>query len=354
MARFPWSGLHVGRSQNRIYIISISTLFTIAAVTAVIFCFRHFGNNKTNLNNRESSIEHQALSTGSQPSTEVQTPQNIVSKAEEPQANPNVTQLASNAASQTNQQVAQLISEAATMIKETPEKVIEAHDRLNDALLIPMGDQQQMLIKSQLASLSEQWLFSKSLFPNDKLCTAHKVAPGEQLRTIGQQHKVPYEILMQINNIQRPQELQSGQIIKVINGPFNAKVNRSTFTMDLYLQNTYVRSFLVGLGKTNKETPTGLWRVKEGGKLISPPWTDPDTNRTYHAGEPDYPLGSRWIELEGIEGQAQGRAGFGIHGTKEPESIGSASSRGCIRLHNGEAILIYNVLMPTYSLVRIE
>jgi LysM repeat protein len=349
MARFPWSGLHTGRSQNRIYIIAISTLLTIAAVTAVIFCFRHFGKNKPNpdtgLDTGYSTLDEHR---------EAQTPQNIVSKAEEPQTNSSVTQLASNATSQANLQVAELISEVVTIIKETPDKVIEARDKLNDALLMPMSAQQQILIKSQLTSLSEQWLFSKSLFANDKLCTAYKVTPGEQLRTIGQQHKISYEILMQINNIQRPQDLQAGQIIKVINGPFNAKVYRSTFTMDLYLQNTFVRSFFVGLGKANMETPTGLWRVKDGGKLITPPWTDPDTNRTYHAGEPDYPLGSRWIELEGIEGQAKGRAGFGIHGTKEPETIGTASSRGCIRLHNGEAILIYNLLMPTYSLVRIE
>jgi len=46
--------------------------------------------------------------------------------------------------------------------------------------------------------------------------------------------------------------------------------------------------------------------------------------------------------------------GFGIHGTKEPESIGRASSRGCIRLHNGDAIKIYDMLVPVHSSVRVE
>ncbi len=123
--------------------------------------------------------------------------------------------------------------------------------------------------------------------------------------------------------------------------------------MDLYLQNTFVRSFPIGLGRAGDETPTGVWRVKPGGKLISPTWTDPDTGKRYEAEDPDYPLGSRWIGLEGVKGEAVGREGFALHGTKDPIQIGSATSRGCIRLHNGDVILAYNLLEPGYSRVDI-
>jgi lipoprotein-anchoring transpeptidase ErfK/SrfK len=167
-------------------------------------------------------------------------------------------------------------------------------------------------------------------------------------------YNVPYEILMQINGIERPELLKAGATLKVINGPFNAIVYRSAFTMDLYLQNTYVKSFKVGLGKAGMETPTGRWRVKEGGKLVKPIWTDPISGKTYHPEDPDYPLGSRWIALEGIEGAAVGRTGFAIHGTKDPEQIGSPGSQGCIRLHNGDAILVYNLMMPGMSLVDVR
>ena len=101
------------------------------------------------------------------------------------------------------------------------------------------------------------------------------------------------------------------------------------------------------------ETPTGRWRVKEGGKLIQPIWTDPVSGKTYHPEDPDYPLGSRWIALEGIEGNAVGKKGFAIHGTKNPEQIGTPGSQGCIRLHNGNAILVYNLMMPGQSLVDV-
>jgi lipoprotein-anchoring transpeptidase ErfK/SrfK len=156
---------------------------------------------------------------------------------------------------------------------------------------------------------------------------------------------------MQINNISNPKALRAGDTIKVINGPFHCRIYRSTFTMDLYLQDTFVRSFSVGLGKPGMETPTGRWIVKPGGKLLSPTWTDPDTGKTYEAQDSGYPLGVRWIGLEGLDGTAKGRTGFAIHGTKNPKQLGMAGSRGCIRLDNDDVKLVYDLLMPSVSQV---
>ncbi len=244
------------------------------------------------------------------------------------------------------------IAQAMELLNQSTPKVIEARDRLNELLPLARG-QELVFIKTKLAELSDKWLFSKLVYPEDKLTASYKVNPGDMLSTIGKKHNVPYEILMQINNMTKPEALQAGAAIKVINGPFHVRVYRSTFTMDLYLQNTYVKSFLVGLGKAGMETPTGRWRAKEGGKLIQPIWTDPVSGKTYHPEDPDYPLGSRWIALEGLEGAAVGKSGFAIHGTKNPEQIGMQGSQGCIRLHNGDAILIYNLMMPGQSLVDV-
>jgi len=252
-----------------------------------------------------------------------------------------------------NPEAAKLIAEATALLGEKPGRVIDARSRLKEALRIPMSVQQRAFVKDQMSELADKWLFSREIFPDDKLCGSLEVKPGDQLRTIGKQFKVPYEILMDINKISQPQNMRAGEAIKVINGPFHAKVYRSTFTMDLYLQDTFVRSFHVGLGKPGRETPIGLWRVKTGGKLIKPIWTDRETNKTYHPEDPDYPLGSRWIGLEGIKGNAKGREGFGLHGTKDPEQIGTADSRGCIRLHNGDAILLYNLFEEGSSTVEV-
>lgn len=253
----------------------------------------------------------------------------------------------------TDNQAAQLIAQAQEDIRAG--KIIAARDKLNHVLLsVPLTFNQQQAVKALLANLSAKWLFSRNPYTGDTLTSTYKVQPGDLLSQIAKQYKVPYEILMTINNIKRPENLRAGETIKVINGPFHAIIYRSTFTLDLYLGNkTYIRSYKVGLGEQGLDTPTGKWRVKSGGKLVKPTWTDPATGRTYIADDPDYPLGSRWIALEGLEGNAKGRTGFAIHGTKDPKTIGTRSSRGCIRLLNGEAIKLYNMLTPGLSEVRV-
>jgi len=272
----------------------------------------------------------------------------------EPVLEPNLPEIAPVQDVEPNPEAAALIAEATALLSEKPSRIIDAREKLNETLRIPMNIQQRTFVKDQLSELANKWLLSKIIFPDDQLCGSYLVKSGDELRIIGKRYKVPWEILQEINQITRPEALQAGEQIKVINGPFHAKVYRSTFTMDLYLQDeTFVRSFRVGLGKEETETPTGLWLVKSDGKLIKPPWPDPVTRKMYYPEDPDYPLGSRWIGLEGIKGNAKGREGFGIHGTKDPEQIGTTGSRGCIRMHNGEVILLYNLLVPGVSTVEV-
>ena len=255
-----------------------------------------------------------------------------------------------------NPEAAALIAQATELLSEEPSRIIEARTKLTEAFRMPMSRQQRTFVKDQLSELAGKWLFSKTIYPDDKLCGSYTVKPGDQLRTIAKQYKVPWKILQDINKISRPEALRAGETIKVINGPFHARVDRSNFILDLYLQDkTFVRSFRIGLGKPGRDTPTGLWRVRPAGvgKLVKPPWPDPDTGKMYYAEDPDYPLGSRWIGLDGLEGNAKGRTGFGIHGTKDPEQIGKRDSRGCIRMYNGDVILVYDLFVEGISTVRV-
>jgi hypothetical protein len=148
-----------------------------------------------------------------------------------------------------------------------------------------MNNLQRALLKKRLSELADKWLFSRTVYPQDRLCSDYHVRAGELLQQIAGGDKIPWEFLQEINSISRPELLKSGSRIKVVHGPFHAKVSRSTFTMDVYLQRTFVRSFPVGLGQEGKETPTGLWSVKEGGKLIKPPWSDPETGKILNHGD---------------------------------------------------------------------
>ena len=364
MARHPFGPRAGRRTRNRTYTILLAVL---VIGVAIAFYYGPFGKNEaetidmtppgdTNtdtISPDESRTPYepevpkeseQNELTASVPPVEVQTEPELSEIAPEPTPGPTV---------EPNPEAAALIAKATALISEKPVKIIEARDRLNQALRMPMSAQQRSSVKNQLSELSNQWLFSRTVLPDDPLCESYQVRSGDRLATIGDKYNVPYEILMTINNISRPESLQAGVAIKVIKGPFHTKVYLSTFTMDVYLQNTFVRSFRVGLGKPGMETPTGLWRVKSDGKLVKPPWTNPIDGKTYHPEDPDYPLGSRWIGLEGLSGAAKNRTGFAIHGTKDPEQIGTADSQGCIRMHNGNAILVYNMLYPDLSQVEV-
>ena len=368
MARHPF-GPRGRRNRNRTYTILLAVL-VIGVMIA--FYYGPFGKNEAetiDTNTQEdTNVDTTAANVPDVPSepeikepvvteepevkgTAAYTPPAAVEEkpelpeiAPEPATGPNV---------QANPEASSLIAEAAALLDEKPGKIIQARDKLNQALRMPMSPQQRLSVKNQLSELSDEWLFSRTVFPEDPLCESYQVKSGDLLTTIGDKYKLPYEILMTINRISRPETLQAGLPIKVIKGPFNAKVYRSSFTMDVYLQNTFVRSFRVGLGKPGMETPTGHWRVKQDGKLVKPIWTNPTDGKTYHPEDPDYPLGSRWIGLEGLSGEAKDREGFAIHGTKEPEQIGTAGSQGCIRMHNGDAILVYNMLFPGVSQVEV-
>ena len=349
-------GRRAGRTRIWIYII-ISAVLLLAVVYGIYCVVRGDGDVGVQTTPQKTSTDIKAeQQTDLAEAEEKPLPEDDLPEDNLPEDNLPEDDLAGQTVQQTsdpNPKVAELINEAMALINAKPARIIDARDRLNELLPMPQSSQQHNLVKEQLSKLADKWLFSRTIFPQDRLCESLQVAPGNILSTIGKQHKVPYEILMEINNIRSPESLQAGDVIKVVNGPFHARIYRSTFTMDLYLKNTFVRSFPVGLGRPGRETPTGMWRVKPGGKLISPTWTDPDTGKTYKATDPDYPLGSRWIALEGIQGQAVGRTGIAFHGTKEPDLIGTAGSRGCIRLHNGDVIMVYNLLVPTFSKVEI-
>jgi lipoprotein-anchoring transpeptidase ErfK/SrfK len=83
-----------------------------------------------------------------------------------------------------------------------------------------------------------------------------------------------------------------------------------------------------------------------GRKVEWPSWTPGNTARQMVPslpatvpGGPNNPLGARGIYLHDERGRD---TEYRIHGTNEPEMIGMPVSLGCIRMHNIDAIDLYN------------
>ena len=86
------------------------------------------------------------------------------------------------------------------------------------------------------------------------------------------------------------------------------------------LENGVVKAiYPVAVGKASTPSPTGTFTIVN--HVINPTY--------YHHGVvippgPENPVGNRWMGLS--------VAGYGIHGTNAPRSIGKAVSHGCIRM----------------------
>lgn len=228
---------------------------------------------------------------------------------------------------------------------------LAARDALSEAIQIGLPLPQDQQARQMLNETADHWLFSRDLFAGDEFCRQYQVAPGDMLVNLQKKFAVPYQLLMRINNIEKPGNLTAGQTIKTVQGPFHVVIRQSRYLMSVYLGDVLVRSYPVGLGQPGRQTPTGLWRVRL--KQENPAWYDAQEGKNYLPNDPDNPLGEHWIALEGLEGTAKDRTGFGIHGTIKPEEIGHDASRGCIRLYNGDVRELFDMLIEGQSLVRV-
>lgn len=203
-------------------------------------------------------------------------------------------------------------------------QVVEAHKALSKLYW------QQPDLRSRVQERID--LTAKAIYfsPQPHLQEPHVVQAGDQLRKIATKHHVPWQYLAKLNRTD-PKRLREGQKLKVIDGPFGVVVTLSDFELTLHLGGQYVRSYSCCIGKNNS-TPTGKFKVLN--KVTSPQYTDPD-GKVFSGTDPKNPLGTHWLDL----GDS-----YGIHGTIEPDSIGKAESRGCIRLLNADVNEVYDLL----------
>jgi lipoprotein-anchoring transpeptidase ErfK/SrfK len=92
-----------------------------------------------------------------------------------------------------------------------------------------------------------------------------------------------------------------------------------------------LRTFDVAVGTPQSPSPTGNFTVVN--HIPNPTW--------YYKGKivgpgPGNPVGTRWIGLSA--------AGYGLHGTNVPSSIGKNASHGCIRLRNADVEKLFELV----------
>lgn len=90
-------------------------------------------------------------------------------------------------------------------------------------------------------------------------------------------------------------------------------------TLYLLDGNTCVKEYRIASGKSGYPSPLGSWTIVEKGD-----WGEG--------------FGGKWLGLDAPWGK------YGIHGTREAGSIGTAASHGCIRMFNEDVAELYSLV----------
>ncbi len=115
-------------------------------------------------------------------------------------------------------------------------------------------------------------------------------------------------------------------------------VDRGSFALRLYRGLKLQKEYTVAIGQVGFETPAGLYSIQN--KAVDPAWSVPSSDwagslagTVVPGGTAENPLKERWMGIYD---------GAGIHGTDDVASLGTAASRGCVRMAIPDVIELYD------------
>jgi len=191
---------------------------------------------------------------------------------------------------------------------------------------------QTQLVIDKLGSLNVKLLCSPRPLP---FTVHHEVKRGEILSTIARKHKTFVRSIKRINGL-KSDIIRPGTRLKIDKSRYTIDVNIQKHHMTLYRiwenSTNFFKRYSVGTGK-NDNTPRGNFKIDL--KQVEPTWYKTGSSPIPY-GSKENLLGTRWLGID--------CPGFGLHGTWEPDTVGSASSAGCIRMLNAEVEELYDIV----------
>ena len=194
---------------------------------------------------------------------------------------------------------------------------------------------------------------ANSIFMNGKAPCPEKdtyiIKSGDNLTKIAYRNNTTVQALQRMNNLpDTTSTVHPGQALQFIKGNWSIMVSKSQFLLELYLDEKLYRIYRISTGRQDR-TPACTFVINQ--KLMYPAWTYNGKSIPY--GDPENILGSRWIGLKPIDEDKLGYTGYGIHGTTEPEKIGTAASLGCVRMLNEEVEELYDFIPSSFANLNI-
>lgn len=223
------------------------------------------------------------------------------------------------------------------LIRKEKGELLEAQKELMD---IAEGYPQSNLIdvvEKELGNVNIDLLFS----PGTGGGVEYVVKQGDSLFTIAQQFGTTVELVKKINKL-KSDFIKPGDKLKIIKEKFSVIVDKSKNILTLKAGEKVIKVYRVGTG-TSGCTPTGTFTITN--KIMNPPWHKPGEG-VVPFGDPKNVLGTRWMGFN--------KAGYGIHGTWETDSIGKQASAGCVRLLNEDVEELFQIVPSGTEVTIVE
>ncbi len=182
-------------------------------------------------------------------------------------------------------------------------------------------------VQERLGDANIRLLFSPIVTAQD---VRYEVQPGDSLTKIARQFHTTVELISRANRL-TGDIIHPRMALKVPQTHFSVVVNKSHNTLTLKNGEEVWKIYHVATGKENS-TPVGTFRITS--RIPNPPWYTPQGVIPF--GDPRNILGTRWLGFD--------KAGYGIHGTADPGSIGKQATAGCVRLANPDVEELYTLL----------
>lgn len=143
---------------------------------------------------------------------------------------------------------------------------------------------------------------------------------GDTFYSIASAFEITLQELLDANPSINPRNLYGGLILCLPRTPtpYRIVVRIQAKILDLYQQGVFYKSYPVAVGKPSTPTPVGNFTI---------------INKQV---DPGGPFGTRWMGLS--------KPHYGIHGTNNPASIGTAASNGCVRMNNASVEDLFNIV----------
>ena len=211
---------------------------------------------------------------------------------------------------------------------------VAARDALNAALGRCRDDTVAESLRTTLRGLNTPVFLGTAILPEDPAARLVEIQPGDSFTRLGHEYAVPASLLEAINPSLKARDLRPLKGMKIVEGPFHARVIKHASRLDLYARRMYVTSWSLQFPEGNI-LPAGEYRIAEDGKIR-------------------LANGKTWIGFEGADAGTDGiRAGW-IFGSTGPRGTASRDRETGIRMADSDLASLYNVLVERRSLVRVE